>query len=662
MSDSAASASTRLARQAILVAFAVCLGGIVVLAGERFILGSQIISAAEHLNGVTAITGEVLLDDEKATQAMRMAIITRDPKWLSRYEEALEELDRDLAAAEVLAGNVSKPYVERARAANTRLVELERRALELMKRGHSLSARLALEAEAYDSHKQNLVDSMLALRAQLVGEAEQRWERLKKLSQWLAVAMVALVTASLMLVWWRLNAALTTSEKAYHVAEADLRWMARHDLLTGVANRWYFTEQKRSTLEALRGEEKCAVFALDLDRFKPVNELYGHRIGDEVLKVVAKRLSSTAKNALVARVGGDEFGILVRNVSSEEELRRLAEWILTEVQQPVQLANLWIKIGISIGYTICEAHSGHLSELEIQDGSAVEATLRRADMALHEAKLQGRGCYRRFEASMEAALFERVELEAEIGDAIRDGQVVPHYQPIVDMRSGKVISIEALARWNHPKKGLLHPSEIIPVAENTGMIGSLTHELLRRALEDARNWPDDVNLSINLSPLQLADSWLATRLMATIGDGSFPPRRLELEITENALIENMQTARGILESFKRLGVRVALDDFGSGYAGLRYLREFTFDRLKIDRGFVRNITRERRDTRIVAAILQLSRSLNLEVVAEGVEDRATRDCLLELGCSLGQGYLFSKPVPAEEIRRLVNRVGVGLSA
>ena len=440
---------------------------------------------------------------------------------------------------------------------------------------------------------------------------------------------------------------LNRSKEDTYLDEKNLRWMATHDGLTGLPNRLQFVAQKHELMKSLSGDQKCAVFVLDLDKFKPVNDRYGHRVGDEVLKAVAKRLSDCVDHGVVARIGGDEFGILCA-FSKEDTLEEIATRILHQLQQPIHVAHLHIKIGASIGYTVCSAGVNDHNPFSFRDGSAAEAAFRRADMALHAAKTKGRGRHCRFQQEMEEDLLQRVQLEGEIAGAIQSGQIVPFYQPIVDMRRGRVLGFEVLARWMHPARGLICPDVLIPVAESTGSIGAMMHHLLRQALRDAQGWPDDVFVSINLSPLQFEDAWVAGNILAIAREASFPLRRIQVEIAENALATNAEEARYIVDFLQRFRVRVALDDFGAGYAGVRYLRQFKFDSLKIDRSFVTDLVSSPEDIQIVKAIVGFCQALNIEAVPEGIETEATRDLLLGLGCLTGQGYLFGKPQAAPQ--------------
>jgi diguanylate cyclase (GGDEF)-like protein len=443
-------------------------------------------------------------------------------------------------------------------------------------------------------------------------------------------------------------------------AHEEARILARHDDLTGLPNRRQLHEELSNWKALLQQNEKVAVFFIDLDGFKPINDLYGHRVGDEVLRATAARLKRiVGDRALVARIGGDEFGILLPVASDEEAPLRVARCIIKEVPEPIQLASLSVNVGVGVGIAICTADD-QSNVLTAQDGSAIETVIRQADMALHQAKSEGRSGYYFFRQEMDEQLRQRVELEREIGPAIKAGQIVPYYQPLVDLRSGAMIGCEALARWEHPRLGLLPPSILIPIAENTGSISEMTYSLLRQSIRDAKTWPGELSVSINLSPRQFADVWLAEEVLRILTENTFPAHRLEFEITETTFIDRIDEAKATLESLRNLGARIALDDFGAGYSGLSYLRQFRFDRIKIDRSFVTDMLTNSDDQKIVEAIMSFGRALGLQTTAEGIESLELRNRLIELGCDTGQGYYFCKPKPNSEILRYLDNAHRGL--
>jgi diguanylate cyclase (GGDEF)-like protein len=441
-------------------------------------------------------------------------------------------------------------------------------------------------------------------------------------------------------------------------AQAEAHQMARHDVLTGLPNRRLFIEEFNKRSRDMLPGEACALFVLDLDNFKPINDVYGHRLGDEVLRVVSHRLTQVAEGATVARLGGDEFGVTLRYRAGTDAAERLARQIVHELARPIQLAALSLQVGASVGVATCDAsHCGDTSfnstALPIRDGGPVETMLRRADMAMYWAKADGRGRYRFFDRRMDEKLRQRVELEAQIGGAITLGQIVPYYQRIVRLDDAETIGFEVLARWVHPKHGVLTSEVFIPIAEDTGTIGKMTDALLERAMRDAKQWPEHLSVSVNFSPRQISDPNVAARILGLLTKTAFPPHRLVMEITEGAVVQKLEAAKTVLQSLRNVGVRIALDDFGTGYSGLYHLRELELDIVKIDRSFVREILNKPEEARIVKAMLSLGHALGLTTTAEGIESEQVRQCLIKLGCDAGQGYLFGAPEPASMVTDLL---------
>jgi diguanylate cyclase (GGDEF)-like protein len=438
-------------------------------------------------------------------------------------------------------------------------------------------------------------------------------------------------------------------------AEAEAYQLARHDVLTGLPNRRWFVEDYERWASNLPEGEACALFVMDLDNFKPINDVYGHRLGDEVLKVVANRLTHIAEGGSVARLGGDEFGIILRYRLDSDAPERLARRIVHELHRPIPLAALSLVVGVSVGVsTGCHTESATDSMMML-DGTRVETALRRADMAMYWAKSEGRDRYRFFDRSMDEKLKQRIELESEIRSAIASGQIVPYYQPIVDLESGTTSGFEVLARWEHPKWGLLLPDSFISIAEDTGTIGEMADHLLETAMRDAKHWPDDIIISLNFSPRQISDPGLAPRIIGLLSKLSFPPQRLVIEITESTMVQRLEDAKNVLHALRAVGVRVALDDFGTGYSGLYHLRELELDAIKIDRSFTAQMLDKPAEARIVRAMLSLGRGLGLETTAEGIENEAARALLVKYGCDAGQGYLFGQPKPAAAVNEILRK-------
>lgn len=430
------------------------------------------------------------------------------------------------------------------------------------------------------------------------------------------------------------------------VAEEEAQRLARHDVLTGLPNRRRFLEEFNSRVANMGPGDRCAMFVIDLDYFKPINDLYGHRLGDEVLRVVAQRLTDIVEDqGMVARLGGDEFGIIVTVAKNDDDLPlSVARRIVHDVPRPIKIASLSLEVGASVGVAMHD-QSSERDELVDEEGSPVETVLRQADMAMYRAKTEGRGGYRFFDSNMDERLRQRVRFEREIKGAVQRGEIVPYYQPLVDLHTQETIGYELLARWLHPALGVIEPEVFVPIAEDTGVIGALTDSMLTQGLKGAKDWPSEIYLSVNLSPRQFADPLLAQRILAILTEAGFPPRRLEIEITETAVVRRLEEAKSTLQSLRNLGVRIALDDFGTGYSGLHHLRELQLDTIKIDQSFVTDMLKDAEDEKLVEAIVSLSRVLGLRTTAEGIETKDVLDKLIALGCDTGQGFLFGRPEP-----------------
>jgi diguanylate cyclase len=408
--------------------------------------------------------------------------------------------------------------------------------------------------------------------------------------------------------------------------------MALHDALTGLPNRRHLMSSLEAFLSARPSDERLAVVAVDLDRFKPVNDLYGHAVGDELLIRIAKLLSETVGDeGFVARLGGDEFVMVLPCARADELIGRLSA-LVALFEAPLALGKHEVSIGATLGVAMAP-----------DDGDEAPILLRRADAALYRAKQDGRGRFAFFEPGLDARALERAALEHDLRLAVRNDEIVPYFQPLVELETGAVKGYEILARWPHPTQGLVGPDQFIQIAEETGLIGEMTFNVLRRACRETLHWPGGPRLSLNIAPAQLHDAALPQKLLRVMAECGFPPARLEIEITEDALVADFEAARALLASLKNLGVRIALDDFGTGYSSLRHLRELPFDVLKIDRSFVHSMTDSDEALSIVRTIVHLAKSLGLAVTAEGIETHSQAAELQALGCERGQGYLLGRP-------------------
>jgi diguanylate cyclase (GGDEF)-like protein len=438
-----------------------------------------------------------------------------------------------------------------------------------------------------------------------------------------------------------LRRAITARMAAESIAEAT----ARHDALTGLANRRLLQERLDAALATRNPVAPFAAMLIDLDRFKPINDLHGHAAGNAVLCAVADRLRRIVPpGGTVARLGGDEFVALLPCGLDYDGVADLAQNMIAAIRTPVPWNEGHVEVDATIGIAIAN-----------DDGLEGDALLHRADTAMYHGKRDGRGTFRFFLAGMDVAQKARAQLEAELRAAIARDEIMPYYQPTVSLPNRKLVGFEVLARWNHTTRGLVPPDEFIPIAEETGLIADLFYGLLRRACLDAGNWPPHLQMAINMSPRQLRDHQMPLRIAAILAETGFAPGRLETEVTETALINDLETARSILTSLQDLGVRIALDDFGTGYSSLYHLKELKFNKLKIDRSYVTTLMQGSECAKLVDAIIQLGSSLSLETTAEGIETDANLDWLSDQGCDFAQGYFFGSPMPKEAVEAFLQR-------
>ena len=419
-------------------------------------------------------------------------------------------------------------------------------------------------------------------------------------------------------------------------AEKKASALAFHDPLTGLPNR----RKAYQVIEAAVEKADARPFALaliDLDRFKAVNDLYGHVAGDEVLLATAEHLLSHVREGdLVARLGGDEFVVLLDDYESSDALVARVEALVDAFSAPMNLPSVGsaVSVGASVGITLVE-----------EPGVAIDRIVTQADAAMYRAKSTSSNAFCFFESGMDEAAARRAQTERELREAIAADEIEPFFQPLVDLATGRILGYEALARWRCKDGTVRSPDEFIAIAEECGMIGDLYIRLLAKAAREAKDWDDDTLLSINLSPLQFTDPWLVERTLQTLQMVGFPPQRLEVEITESALVSELETAKNVIANFKSQGIKVSLDDFGTGYSSLRHLSELTFDKLKIDRSFVSDIENNKDSQTIVRAVTSMAHHLGLKVTVEGIETAGSARSVFEYGCVFGQGYLYGKPMP-----------------
>lgn len=423
--------------------------------------------------------------------------------------------------------------------------------------------------------------------------------------------------------------------------------LARVDTLTEVANRLGFREALATCFRDMGDGEQLALLWIDLDGFKEVNDTHGHPIGDALLKAFAARLGQCVRRSdHIARLGGDEFAILQAGCRSQTEAEALARRLVMEAGRPFEIKGHRIEIGASIGIALAPLH-----------GSDPDVLLQNADIALYRAKAEGRGRSVVFRTELAESMRERCQLDQALRTALANDELELYYQPIVDLRTGRVTSCEALMRWRHPERGMIPPGIFIPLAEDNGLIGEIGEWSLMRACRDAATWPEDVKVAVNLSAVQFASGSLVDAVQLALRSSGLVPQRLVLEVTETLLLEDDARTIDMLNQIEGMEVSIALDDFGTGYASLSYLRSFPFDKIKIDQTFVRDIEHREDCVAIVRAVTSLAHTLGMRTVAEGVETVEHLEKVAGAGCDEVQGYLFSRPVPASEISEVIRSCG-----
>ena len=435
-------------------------------------------------------------------------------------------------------------------------------------------------------------------------------------------------------------------------AEKQITHLAHYDVLTDLPNRALFRSRLEQELERTKRGEQLAVLYIDIDEFKSVNDSLGHPAGDELLKAVASRLQACVRETdFVARLGGDEFAIVQTGIEQPDNVVDLVKRIYASIREPYECLGHLVATDASIGIALAP-----------NDGSDLDQLLKSADLAMYAAKADGRRTYRFFEPDMDARVKARRILELDIRQAIAERSFELHYQPVIDCETGSIAGCEALLRWNHPVRGMISPAEFIPVAEETGLICEIGDWVITTACAEATNWPSQVKLAVNVSPVQFRSHGFSLKVANALAVTGLSANRLELEITEAVLIRDDEAALAMLQHLRALGVRIALDDFGTGYSSLSYLQRFPFDKIKIDRCFVNDIAGTQGSSTIVQAVINIAKARDMTTTAEGVETEAQRQALIAFGCTEMQGYLFSPARPVAEIRELLSKTSRTVAA
>jgi len=432
--------------------------------------------------------------------------------------------------------------------------------------------------------------------------------------------------------------AMTATQEQKHLT-ARFERLARFDTMTGLENRGAFQERLHAEVaHAIAGDQQLAVFWVDIDKFKEINDSLGHPTGDKVLCAVARQLNSLVEGrGSVARFGGDEFVLLLRGHRASF-VQEAAQELMRALSIPMNIEGVSLQVTASVGAAIAPVH-----------GTDADTLLQHADLALYHAKANGRNDFCLFEDAMEQQFLELRSLEGALRQAIENDELEVYYQPIVDLKTGQITCCEALLRWHHPELGSVSPSKFIPIAEATGIISPISHWVLARACEAAAQWPEEVSVAVNMSPALLKDLHLSHMILSSLYTSGLAARRLELEITETVLLEDNAQANSLIREFQRIGLKLSIDDFGTGYSSLTYLKKYKFDKIKIDTSFIADVTRSKEARAIIHALVGLAAELDMEIVAEGIETETQLGYVTGAGCTAAQGFFIGRPMPRAAI-------------
>jgi len=554
----------------------------------------------------------------------------------SRQKLETQKLQLDAALTNMSQGLLMFDSSERIVVCNSRYIEMYRLSSQVVKPGCSLRELLNHRVATGSFLSEDPDRYLSELRAMLAqGKTVSRTTELTD-GRVIAVSNRPMEDGGWVATHEDVTEAKQTEQRILH--------MAHHDTLTGLPNRTAFNEYFAATLErSATSGEQFAILSVDLDRFKEANDAYGHSVGDALLRQVARRLQEAARGTFLARVGGDEFAVVVSAGPQPTAAATLAEHLLAAFADEFEIEDQRIQISLTIGGAVYPT-----------DGVDAKTLMVNVDAALYRAKSEMRGVVVFFEPEMSARLRERHALQQDLRSAIARGELLLHYQPQVRM-TGEMIGFEVLARWQCPKRGMVSPSTFIPIAEENGLIIPLGEWVLRAACCEAASWPQPLTIAVNISPIQFHHGDLPRLVHSILLETGLAPSRLELEITEGVFINDFSHAVSILRRLKSLGVQIALDDFGTGYSSLSYVHSFPFDKIKIDQTFIGDLRHNRHSMAIVRAVIGLGHSLNMPVLAEGVETQAQRGVLIKEGCDEAQGYFFGRPLPIAEQAELIGR-------
>lgn len=613
---------------ALFGAFLLVVAGMI----ERSIFENWSRQIDARLQRASLVANQIALFDERLSMFAHMAVSSGDWRWIIRYENTVPLLDRSIADGIALAPDeAAKRFTTYGKISNEATVNMERQALSLVQKGQKAEAQAILDSRTYAMEKARLTSETGRLVEATRQQLRSDFASVSKFSQ---LSKFCLVLIGLGILWWALYRNLRRSEDVFAEAEDNIRFLAMHDELTGLANRRALSGALGEKLHTVSTNgKKLALISLDMVGFKKVNSLYGHVAGDTILVALAKRLQSNQSDLTnTFRVGGDEFVILTE-FADEQDLEAQCERLIKLLKKPIAAASGTISLNARLG--VAKAP---------QDATDPQSLYRKADIALQQARGEQSEVTVYYNASMDDRIRLRARIETELPAAIERGLIVPYFQPVVELATGRLVGFEALARWEHPDEGLISPDTFITVAEEAGLIDDLFISILRQACASARLWPPQLSVSVNLSPMQLVNPNISVRIRDIVRDAGIAPQRLEIEITESALAANFESVRQPLVDLKLLGISIALDDFGTGYSSLQHLSELLINKIKIDKSFIRPSADPQQNAKIVRSMLGLARSLGVATTAEGIELKAQAIELQQLGCIYGQGFLYSRPV------------------
>ncbi len=613
---------------ALFGAFLLMVAGMI----ERSMFENWSTDIGARLQRASDAANQISLFDERLSMFANMAVASSDWRWVIRYENVTPLLERSIGDATGMAPDgAARRFSTYGKIANDATTTMERQAMGLVQKGKKSEAEAILNSRTYAMEKATLTSETGRLAEATRQKLQSDFASLVRVSQ---LSKFCLVLIGIGLLWAALYRNLRRSEDVFAEAEDNIRFLAMHDELTGLANRRAFGDLLSDRLhEIFMSGRKLALISLDMVGFKKVNSLYGHVAGDTILVALAKRLqASQSDQTSVFRVGGDEF-VVLSEFADEADLEARCSRLVQHLEKPIVAASGTISLNARLG--VAKAP---------QDATDPQSLYRKADIALQQARNEQSSAAVHYNTSMDDRIRSRARIETELPRAIECGFIVPYFQPVVDLGSGRLAGFEALARWEHPDEGLIGPDAFISVAEEAGLIDELFYSILRQACANARLWPQHLSVSVNLSPTQLANPNISARIRSIMEEASIVPGRLEIEITENALAANFASVRRPLTDLRELGVSIALDDFGTGYSSMQHLSELLINKIKIDKSFIRPSADPRQNAKIVRSMLSLANSLSMQTTAEGIEHEHQALQLQQLGCTYGQGYLYSRPI------------------